>query len=88
MQTLSETQLEKLDPPTSVQGLSAELAKVTRFYKRDFDTGVSEEYGTPGVEVLWGVTAQDKVAQLEKEKLAIAEKAIKDAAKIDASIQK
>jgi hypothetical protein len=60
--TVEERTLEKLNPPTAVAGLAAELAYVTRYYEEDYDTGVRTEYGTPRVEVIWGVTVADKLA--------------------------
>jgi hypothetical protein len=82
--TVEERTLEKLNPPTAVAGLAAELAYVTRYYEEDYDTGVRTEYGTPRVEVIWGVTVADKLAAVDAEKAAVAEKAAAEDARLDA----
>ena len=71
-QTISETKLEKLDPPTSLGPLRAYLAEVTRFYEQDFDTKVRTEYGGPIIKVIWGVTVEEQLIKLEAAKVEVA----------------
>src|SRR3990172_2815196 len=71
IRTVKRVTLEKLNPATSITGLSAEIAEVTRHYRIDIDTNEETEYGTPQIDVLWGVTVASKIAALEDEKLKV-----------------
>ena len=85
IQTIQETTTEKLKPPTQVAGQVAELAEVTRFYHRDFDTGVRTEYGVPLINVIWGKTSAVVVADIQAEKLKVQADADKRLATLNAA---
>jgi hypothetical protein len=96
IQTVQETTVEKLKTPVSVAGRTAELAEVTRFFSEDMDTGERVQDGTPSISILWGVSAEDKVAAIEveqaeiqtatAEKLAALEQQKTDIAKADVAV--
>lgn len=64
-----ETTLEKLNPPTSIAGLNAEMARVTRTYRAEHTDliGTRVEIGVPRIEVIWGKAVTDIAADVDVE---------------------
>jgi hypothetical protein len=83
IKTVSVTGLEKLDPPTTVAGRTAEVASVVRYYRENTETLERTEYGTPEITVLWGKAVADVVADLEATKADVAARAVAEVAELD-----
>ena len=58
--------IEKISPPITIAGLTAELAEVTRIYVEGSDTELD---GPPRIKILWGEVANTKLAELTKKQL-------------------
>jgi hypothetical protein len=80
---ITEFSVEKLDPPTSCAGLTAELANVTRVYRVEQPSGTRTLLKVESVEIAWGETVAQKVSDLEAEKSEVASQAAERAAKLD-----
>jgi cell division protein FtsB len=76
----TEVTVEKLDPPTTLAGATAEVANVARQYATDVLTGVKTFVQVLDRQLEWGVLLADKIADAEKAQTAyVAEVAAKTA---------
>lgn len=74
----TEVAVEKLDPPTTLAGATAEVANVARQYATDVLTGVKTFVQVLDRQIEWGVLLADKIADAEKAQTAyVAEAAAK-----------
>lgn len=81
--TVTRRSLVKLDPPTVCDGITAEVAYITRFFEIDTDTDAEREYGVPHIEVVWGITTEQLRIALEGDKIKSAQEAEARAAQLD-----
>ena len=82
---VTEFSIEKLDPPTTVAGKTAQLANVTRTYLVDAAKGTKTLRSVDSIEIEWGVLVADKIQDLLAEKASIQLEANAKIAKLDKS---